>query len=146
MYTNRYWLCNYFIRYAPESLAYWKFSTQSDVWSYGVTLYEMFSRGADPNFVSGDHSLLLTALQQGRRLPCPPLCPRVVYRELMQPCWEAEASQRPSFNALLGTLRLVESQLWWLEISRFFKNNELPSFDLFHNLNQLCKFIVKNLE
>lgn len=97
--------------YAPESLAYWKFSAQSDVWSYGVTLYEMFSRGEEPIFVSGDHNLLLTALQQGRRLPCPPLCPRPVYRELMQPCWESEASRRPSFTALLRILRDVEAQL-----------------------------------
>ena len=97
--------------YAPESLLCWKFSAQSDVWSYGVTLYEMFSRGEDPNFVSGDHTLLLTALQQGRRLPCPPLCPRPVYRELMQPCWESEASRRPTFKALLDILRVVQTQL-----------------------------------
>lgn len=71
----------------------------------------MFSRGEEPNFVSGDHNLLLRALQQGRRLPCPPGCPRVIYRELMQPCWAAEAHKRPSFNALLDKLRCVVNQL-----------------------------------
>ena len=71
----------------------------------------MFSRGEEPNFVSGDHNLLLAALQQGRRLPCPPLCPSIIYRELMRPCWDAEASIRPSFTALIGKLRCVETQL-----------------------------------
>nr|CAH0112132.1 unnamed protein product [Daphnia galeata] len=97
--------------YAPESLAYWKFSVQSDVWSFGVTLYEMFSRGEEPNFVSGDHNLLLRALQQGRRLPCPPRCPPLIYRDLMRPCWDAEASHRPSFKVLLDKLRYVANQL-----------------------------------
>lgn len=98
-------------RYAPESLAYCKFSLQSDVWSYGVTLYEMFSRGEEPNFVGGDHSLLLKALQMGRRLPCPAGCPLVIYRELMQPCWAAKEHERPSFVALLDTLRCVANRL-----------------------------------
>lgn len=97
--------------YAPESLAYGKFSVQSDVWSFGVTLYEMFSRGLEPNFVSGDQTLLLRALQQGRRLPCPPGCKPLIYRDLMKPCWDAEASQRPSFKALLDKLRCVANQL-----------------------------------
>ena len=97
-----------------ESLAYWKFSVQSDVWSFGVTLYEMFSRGEEPNFVNaGDHMLLLSALQQGRRLPCPQRCPPVIYRDLMKPCWDAEASHRPSFKVLLDKLRCVANQLWY---------------------------------
>lgn len=107
--SNSYLLS--FHRYAPESLAYGKFSVQSDVWSFGVTLYEMFSRGLEPNFVSGDQTLLLRALQQGRRLPCPPGCKPLIYRDLMKPCWDAEASQRPSFKALLDKLRCVANQL-----------------------------------
>lgn len=98
-------------RYAMESLLYWKFSVQSDVWSFGVTLYEMFSRGEEPNFVSGDHTVLLRALQQGRRLPCPPRCPPVIYRDLMKPCWDADAGHRPSFKVLLDKLRCVANHL-----------------------------------
>lgn len=71
----------------------------------------MFSRGEEPNFVSGDQTLLLRALQQGRRLPCPQQCPQVIYRDLMKPCWNAEASQRPSFKVLLDKLRWVGNQL-----------------------------------
>jgi len=97
--------------YSPESLAYWKFSSQSDVWSYGVTLFEMFSRGDEPELVSGDHTLLLQALQQGRRLPRPMYCPLLLYRDLMQPCWNHEANQRPSFTTILKTLRCVQTQI-----------------------------------
>ncbi len=38
----------------------------------------------EPNIINGDHTLLLKALQQGRRLPCPPGCPPVIYRDLMK--------------------------------------------------------------
>lgn len=97
--------------YAPESLSYWKFSVQSDVWSYGVTLYEMFSRGEEPILVSGDHTLLLQALEQGRRLPCPPRCPRIVYADLMRPCWHQEPHQRPSFKSIQETIACLRTQL-----------------------------------
>jgi len=97
--------------YAPESLSYWKFSIQSDVWSYGVTLYEMFSRGLEPIFVSGDHTLLLQALEQGRRLPCPPRCPNIVYTMLMRPCWHQQAERRPSFKSIQETIACLRTQL-----------------------------------
>lgn len=108
MNINNFFL---FYRYALESLGYWKFSVQSDVWSFGVTLYEMFSRGEEPIFVNGDYVELLRALQQGRRLPCPLGCPPVIYRDLMKPCWDAEASNRPSFKVLLDKIRCVANQL-----------------------------------
>lgn len=71
----------------------------------------MFSRGEEPNIIIGDHTLLLKALQQGRRLPCPPGCPPIIYRDLMKPCWDAEASLRPSFKVLLDKIRYVANQL-----------------------------------
>lgn len=57
-------------RYAPETLRSNKYSYYSDVWSYGVTLFEMFSRGQEPNLVPGrDLSPieLLECLEKGDR-------------------------------------------------------------------------------
>ncbi|KAJ8934141.1 hypothetical protein NQ314_013551, partial [Rhamnusium bicolor] len=60
--------------YAPESLRGGKFSVRSDVWSYGVTMCEMFDYGEEPNLVNidkgieGQHQqVLLTALEKGAR-------------------------------------------------------------------------------
>lgn len=64
---------NYFIlffRYAPETLRYSRYSFMSDVWSYGVTLFEMFSRGSEPDLVPFDGlsiASMMAALDEGKR-------------------------------------------------------------------------------
>ncbi|KAI1301952.1 Tyrosine-protein kinase JAK2 [Halotydeus destructor] len=87
--------------YAPESLKTFCFSHQSDVWSFGVTLWEMMSYGVDPTYPGDvkDQHLLVEALEQGVRLQCPDLCPSEVYL-IMRACWNKEESQRPSFASL----------------------------------------------
>ncbi|XP_069675687.1 tyrosine-protein kinase hopscotch [Periplaneta americana] len=90
--------------YAPESLRDGKFSPRSDVWSYGVTLYEMFSLGEDPRLPDclndQDQQQLLAALESGTRLPCPPQCSQTIYVRLMSPCWQADTHARPTFTQL----------------------------------------------
>lgn len=91
-------------RYAPESLRDGKFSPRSDVWSYGVTLYEMFSLGEDPRLPDcvndQDQQELLETLESGTRLPCPPQCSQTIYVKLMSPCWQANSHARPTFKQL----------------------------------------------
>lgn len=83
--------------YAPESILYGKFSTKSDVWSYGVTLWEMFSYGEDPVIQGVTQENLGSELLQGKRLACPAECPTDVY-QLMLLCWATDAHQRPGFS------------------------------------------------
>ncbi|XP_018575344.1 tyrosine-protein kinase hopscotch [Anoplophora glabripennis] len=94
--------------YSPESLRDGKFSVRSDVWSYGVTMCEMFNYGDEPNLANIDEEIegqqqqvLLNALEKGARFPCPPNCPKVVYIRIIYPCWEADPHSRPPFAKLV---------------------------------------------
>lgn len=97
--------------YAPESLRDGKFSPRSDVWSYGVTLFEMFSLGEEPRLAActneQDHHELLRVLERGDRLPCPPNCPQHVYVDLMSPCWSSESRDRPSFSDICDVIKSI---------------------------------------
>ncbi|KAG5323108.1 JAK kinase, partial [Acromyrmex heyeri] len=95
--------------YAPESLRHNKFSTRSDVWSFGVTMYEVFSYGVDPQLsvrVAEKEILMTTitdlsnALERGHRLPCPDNCPQEIHRKLMLSCWQLNSHERPIFATL----------------------------------------------
>lgn len=98
--------------YAPESLSENVFSRESDIWSFGVVLYELFtysSRSRSPSeeflrMMGLDKPLqvichLLELLKDNKRLPAPPGCPPEVYG-LMQGCWAFSPSKRPQFSEL----------------------------------------------
>lgn len=94
--------------YAPESLRDGKFSVRSDVWSYGVTLCEMFNFGEEPmlqnldeNIDAPQQQILLMALEKGSRFPCPTKCPSVVYIRIIHSCWNAHPHERPLFSSLI---------------------------------------------
>ncbi|CAH8436824.1 unnamed protein product [Schistosoma rodhaini] len=88
---------------APESLHKRTFSEASDIWSLGVTLWEMWTGGADP--WSGLTPVrLLELLDSGRRLVWPRFtCPRRLY-QIMLACWRAEPYRRPTFSYLAERL------------------------------------------
>ncbi|KFP06404.1 Tyrosine-protein kinase ZAP-70, partial [Calypte anna] len=71
--------------YAPECILYHKFSSKSDVWSYGVTMWEAFSYGQKP-YKKMKGPEVISFIEQGKRMDCPPDCPAEVYG-LMQQCW-----------------------------------------------------------
>jgi Janus kinase 2 len=103
----------YIFRYPPESLQLHKFSEYSDIWSYGVTLFEIFSLGQEPNLPgasSNDVEVdeIFNLLTKGVRLPCPTNCPQVIYSNLMLPCWQINPFERPTFSKILGDIREIE--------------------------------------
>ncbi|CAL8359500.1 tyrosine-protein kinase Fes/Fps [Gadus morhua] len=87
---------------APEALNYGRYTTESDVWSFGVVLWETFSRGMTP-YTSMSNQQTRDELERGYRMPAPPACPPEVYR-LMQSCWQTEPRNRPSFRELMEQL------------------------------------------
>lgn len=90
--------------YAPESYNYGTFSHKSDVWSFGVTIWEMYSFGNQPY---GDRkgAQAIKAIDEGERLLCPEDCPLDVYNVMLK-CWEYDAERRPTFSELLSTFTM----------------------------------------
>uniref|UniRef100_A0A3B4WGK9 Tyrosine-protein kinase receptor n=1 Tax=Seriola lalandi dorsalis TaxID=1841481 RepID=A0A3B4WGK9_SERLL len=76
----------------PESIMYRKFTTESDVWSFGVILWEIFTYGKQPWFQLANNEVI-ECITQGRVLERPRLCPKEVY-DLMLGCWQREPQQR----------------------------------------------------
>ncbi|KAM5273304.1 non-receptor tyrosine-protein kinase TNK1 [Ctenodactylus gundi] len=95
---------------APESLRQGAFSSASDVWMFGVTLWEMFSGGEEP-WAGVPPYLILQRLEKDRsRLPRPRLCSRALYSLALR-CWAPNPADRPTFTHLEGLLQ----EAWPLE-------------------------------
>uniref|UniRef100_A0A8C9KJB2 Macrophage-stimulating protein receptor n=1 Tax=Panthera tigris altaica TaxID=74533 RepID=A0A8C9KJB2_PANTA len=94
---------------ALESLQTYRFTTKSDVWSFGVLLWELLTRGAPP-YPHIDPFDLTHFLAQGRRLPQPEYCPDSLYA-VMQRCWAADPAGRPTFSALVEEVEHVAARL-----------------------------------
>ncbi|XP_011191095.1 tyrosine-protein kinase hopscotch [Zeugodacus cucurbitae] len=98
--------------YAPESIRDNTYSYKSDVWSFGVTMHEIMSRGGNP-YLGGQPGLkgeeIMNRLYNGERLPKPELCPQIIYETLILPCWELEPEKRPDFGVILESIQnLIE--------------------------------------
>lgn len=94
--------------YAPETIEHYKFSSKSDVWSYGVTLFEIFSFGESPDLIDNTKptgEIILNALKEGTRLKCPNFCPQIIYDTLLTPCWSYNSDQRPKFETIMKKIK-----------------------------------------
>ncbi|XP_019622020.1 PREDICTED: tyrosine-protein kinase receptor Tie-1-like, partial [Branchiostoma belcheri] len=89
---------------AVESLRDGVYTCESDVWSYGVLLWEIASFGEEPRYAGGpmhpDVCTLLELLKKGVRLQQPENCPLPVYR-IIRSCWIVDPSKRPTPEVLL---------------------------------------------
>uniref|UniRef100_A0A4W4GAE2 Tyrosine-protein kinase n=1 Tax=Electrophorus electricus TaxID=8005 RepID=A0A4W4GAE2_ELEEL len=80
---------------APEALNYGRYSSESDVWSYGILLWETFSLGVCP-YPGMTNQQAREQVEKGYRLSCPQKCPEEVYK-IMQRCWDYKPENRPKF-------------------------------------------------
>lgn len=84
---------------APESLRVGFFSHASDVWMYGVTLWEMFTYCEEPWFGLSGRQILFRVEREGERLARPLDCPQELYN-VMWKCWACNPTERPTFAQL----------------------------------------------
>ncbi|XP_078697641.1 ephrin type-B receptor 3-like isoform X3 [Branchiostoma floridae x Branchiostoma belcheri] len=87
---------------APEAIAYRKFTSASDVWSYGVLVWEVMSYGERP-YWNWSNQDVIKSVEAGYRLPPPMDCPKAIY-QLMSDCWQKERNARPKFTAIVASL------------------------------------------
>uniref|UniRef100_A0A8D0CI06 Receptor tyrosine kinase like orphan receptor 1 n=1 Tax=Scleropages formosus TaxID=113540 RepID=A0A8D0CI06_SCLFO len=87
----------------PEAIAYGRFSTDSDIWAFGVLLWEIFSFGLQPYYGFSNQEVM--EMVRGRQLlPRPEDCPAHVYA-MMAECWHESPARRPRFTELHARLR-----------------------------------------
>ncbi|XP_062262639.1 platelet-derived growth factor receptor beta-like isoform X2 [Platichthys flesus] len=106
---------------SPESIFQSIYSCQSDVWSFGVLLWEIFSLGESPPDLPGTHEFS-SALKRGTRMSRPEHAPLHIF-QLMTRCWEAEPQLRPSFSSLLvsiGNLLSEEHNKRYIQLTKNF--------------------------
>ncbi|XP_068174605.1 ephrin type-B receptor 3-like isoform X6 [Antennarius striatus] len=87
---------------APEAIAYRKFTSASDVWSYGIVMWEVMSYGERPYWDMSNQDVI-NAVEQDYRLPPPMDCPTALH-QLMLDCWVKERNLRPKFAQIVATL------------------------------------------
>ncbi|CAH2981717.1 unnamed protein product [Chilo suppressalis] len=83
---------------APEALNFGKYTSLCDVWSYGVLMWEIFSKGDTP-YAGMSNSRAREKIDTGYRMPAPEGCAEDVYA-LMLRCWEYEPEKRPHFHQI----------------------------------------------
>uniref|UniRef100_A0A8C7V4N3 receptor protein-tyrosine kinase n=1 Tax=Oncorhynchus mykiss TaxID=8022 RepID=A0A8C7V4N3_ONCMY len=87
---------------APEAIAYRKFTSASDVWSYGIVMWEVMSFGERPYWDMSNQDVI-NAIEQDYRLPSPMDCPSALH-QLMLDCWQKDRNARPRFTDIVNTL------------------------------------------
>ncbi|KAE9547356.1 hypothetical protein FO519_009431, partial [Halicephalobus sp. NKZ332] len=85
---------------ALEAIKNEKFTTKSDVWSFGVLLWEMFSQGQEP-YLELTNLEILAQLEKGYRMSKPDKCPGSLYYGIILDCWDEDPEKRPVFKYLL---------------------------------------------
>nr|BAH13403.1 unnamed protein product [Homo sapiens] len=87
---------------APEAALFGRFTIKSDVWSFGILLTELITKGRIP-YPGMNKREVLEQVEQGYHMPCPPGCPASLY-EAMEQTWRLDPEERPTFEYLQSFL------------------------------------------
>ncbi|KAH8364997.1 hypothetical protein KR200_011076 [Drosophila serrata] len=94
---------------SPESLVDGVFTTQSDVWAFGVLCWEILTLGQQP-YAARNNFEVLAHVKDGGRLQQPPICPEKLYALLLL-CWRTDPWERPSFRRCYNTLHAISTDV-----------------------------------
>jgi serine/threonine protein kinase len=92
-----------------ETLKFGKYTQQSDVWAYGVLLWELFSGGAVP-YLGMTNVETAEQVLAGYRMNKPELCPDSVY-QIMTKCWAENPKERPTMNEIVEEIKGIIKNL-----------------------------------
>ncbi|XP_027047190.1 ephrin type-A receptor 4a-like, partial [Pocillopora damicornis] len=87
---------------APEALQHRTFSSASDVWSFGILMWEITSY-CDRPYWNWDNFDVIRRVEAGYRLPPPQGCPKIIH-SLMIECWHKDKTKRPNFSDIVTRL------------------------------------------
>ena len=90
----------------PESLLYGRFTIKSDVWSYGVLMWEIFTFSTQPYFGASNQEVI-DNIRGLVLLECPSLCTQEIY-DIMLECWEKMPIKRPHIGKILESLETLQ--------------------------------------
>ncbi|CAB3407080.1 unnamed protein product [Caenorhabditis bovis] len=95
---------------APESVNYRQFSMASDVWMFGVCMWEILSLGVKP-WAGVANCDVITHIEHGSRLQCPDKCPLALYEYMRNRIWSIEPQKRPSIDQVRAILENLRNQI-----------------------------------
>ena len=88
---------------SPEALNTIRFNHRSDIWSYGIVLWELYTYGRQP-YIGCTNQEAIERIRNFQLLTCPDDCPARMYA-LMRDCWEEDPSERPAFSEITSRIR-----------------------------------------
>nr|VZI29425.1 unnamed protein product [Spirometra erinaceieuropaei] len=98
------------VRWMPiDAILYSRFTVESDIWAFGVLLWEIWTDGMRP-YHSYSDAEVIDLIQSRYLLPCPPNCPTSIYA-LMMDCWNEVSVKRPMFDEILMRLSAWQQEL-----------------------------------